>query len=229
MINLLHGDCLELMKNIPDGSIDMVLCDLPYGTTSCKWDSVIPFEPLWKQYHRACKENAAVVLFSQMPFSAKLYMSNQKEFRYEWIWEKSTPSGFLNSHKMPLKYHEQVFVFYRKLPCYNPQFSAGKKYKKTGDNKIRECYKEGVTRIAGNYQEKRFPSDVLFFGNPSWGNDKGLHPTQKPVALLEYLIKTYTNMRGGSSGQYNGKRFYWCCLCKYWKKFYRHRERRQVF
>ena len=122
-IQLLHGDCLELMKDIPDKSVDMVLCDLPYGVTQCKWDSVIPFEPLWESYHRVCKENAAIVLFSQMPFSAKLCMSNLKEFRYDICWEKTNPKGFLNANKMPLRSHEQLLVFYRKLPTYNPQRS----------------------------------------------------------------------------------------------------------
>ena len=126
MINLLQGDCLELMEYIPDKSIDMILCDLPYGTTRCKWDSIIPFEPLWEQYNRIIKDNGAIVLFSQMPFTGALVMSNLKMFRYEWIVEKSIATGFLNAKHMPLKCHENICIFYKKLPTYNPQMTKGK-------------------------------------------------------------------------------------------------------
>lgn len=180
------------MKDIPDKSIDMILCDLPYGTTRNKWDSVISFAELWGGYNRIIKENGAVVLFSQMPFTVALVNSNQKMFRYEWIWQKPQGSGFLNSHKMPLKAHENVCVFYKKSPTYNPQMKPGKPYSgkvsernlsstNYGDAKVR-------TPLAVNY-EGRFPTDVIEFQRDA----KGLHPTQKPVALLEYLIKTYTN------------------------------------
>ena len=128
MIKLLQGDCLELMKDIPDKSIDMVLCDPPFGTTRCKWDSIIPFEPLWEQYNRIIKDNGAIVLFSQMPFTAVLVMSNPKMFRYEWIAEKSIATGFLNAKRMPLKCHENICVFYKKLPTYNAQMTKGKPY-----------------------------------------------------------------------------------------------------
>lgn len=191
MINLMHGDCLELMKDIPDYSVDMVLCDLPYGTTQCKWDSVIPFEPLWEQYHRVCKENAAIVLFSQMPFSAKLYMSNPREFRYEWIWNKKLSTGFLNANRMPLKQHENIFVFYRKLPTYNPcmetrgkvrsKGTGGKESQNYGKVKERICHSNNVY----------YPTSIIAFSGAN--NSSKVHPTQKPVALLEYLIKTYTN------------------------------------
>lgn len=125
MYNLYEGDCLEVMKDIPSGSVNMVLCDLPYGTTRNKWDNVIPFAPLWEQYKRICKGNAAIVLFSQFPFTVSLVNSNPKMFRYEWIWQKSQGVGFLNANRMPLKIHENILVFYQKLPIYNPQKSAG--------------------------------------------------------------------------------------------------------
>ncbi len=122
---LLLGDCLERMKEIPGGSVDMVLCDLPYGMTQNKWDAVIPFEPLWEAYHRVCKPNAAIVLFSMMPFGARLILSNPREFRYEWIYEKTNPTGFLNAHKMPMRYHENILVFYKKLPRFNVIMRGG--------------------------------------------------------------------------------------------------------
>lgn len=122
VIDLKQGDCLELMKEIPNKSIDLILCDLPYGTTDCKWDTIIPFDKLWKQYNRIIKDNSAILLFSQMPFGANLIMSNTKMFRYEWIWEKpNTSAGFLNAKKMPLRKHENILVFYKHLPTYNPQ------------------------------------------------------------------------------------------------------------
>ncbi len=192
-MKLLQGDCLELMKEIPDGSVDMVLCDPPYGTTRNRWDVIIPFEPLWEQYHRICKKNAAVLLFGQPPFSALEITSNLKEFRYEWIYEKTNATGFLNANKMPLKAHESVLVFYNRLPTYNPQFSNGVAYKKTQGKRISENYRSFLSESTYKVKARRFPRDVLKISNPSWGNDRGLHPTQKPVALLEYLIRTYTN------------------------------------
>ena len=183
-----QGDCLELMKEIPDKSIDMILCDLPYGTTKNKWDSVIPLNKLWKQYERIIKDNGAIVLFSQMPFSAELVHSNLKLFKYEWIWQKDNGTGFLNAKKMPLKIHENILVFYKKLPLYNPQMRTGfKPYKcKQGRHSTNYgAYEQGhITESNG----ERYPIDIIEFKK-----DSGLHPTQKPVALLEYLIKTYTN------------------------------------
>ena len=188
MIDLRQGDCLELMKDIPDGSIDLILCDLPYGTTACKWDVVIPFDKLWEQYNRIIKENGAIVLFSQMPFTAELAHSNLKLFKYEWIWQKDNGTGFLNAKKMPLKIHENILVFYKKLPIYNPQMRTGfKPYKcKQGRHSTNYgSYEQGhITESNG----ERYPIDIIEFKK-----DSGLHPTQKPVALLEYLIKTYTN------------------------------------
>ena len=188
MIDIRQGDCLELMKDIPDTSIDMILCDLPYGTTKNKWDSVIPLNKLWKQYERIIKDNGAIVLFSQMPFSAELVHSNLKLFKYEWIWQKDNGTGFLNAKKMPLKIHENILVFYKKLPLYNPQMRTGfKPYKcKQGRHSTNYgAYEQGhITESNG----ERYPIDIIKFKK-----DSGLHPTQKPVELLEYLIKTYTN------------------------------------
>ena len=188
MIDIRQGDCLELMKDIPDTSIDMILCDLPYGTTKNKWDSVIPLNKLWKQYERMIKDNGAIVLFSQMPFSAELVHSNLKLFKYEWIWQKDNGTGFLNAKKMPLKVHENILVFYKKLPLYNPQMRTGfktYKCKQVRHSTNYGAYEQGhITESNG----ERYPIDIIKFKK-----DRGLHPTQKPVELLEYLIKTYTN------------------------------------
>lgn len=188
MIKLKCGDCLELMKNIPNKSIDMILCDLPYGTTQNKWDTVIPLNDLWNQYKRIIKDNGAIVLFSQPPFDKILACSNLKMFRYEWIWQKENSTGFLNAKKMPLKIHENILVFYKKLPTYNPQMRLGfKPYR---------CKQGRHTTNYGDYKRghltesngERYPIDIINFQR-----EVSLHPTQKPVALLEYLIKTYTN------------------------------------
>lgn len=190
---LYQGDCLELMKDIPDGSVDMVLADLPFGTTQNSWDSVVPLDPLWEQYHRICKKNAAILIFGQPPFSAVLMMSNMKELRYEWIYEKTNATGFLNAKKMPLKAHESVFVFYRKLPTYNPQLTEGHPYTRNDGERKSSNYREYMRQKHRVYDGRRYPRSVLKIGNCSWGGDRGFHPTQKPVALLEYLIHTYTN------------------------------------
>ena len=190
MIKLLQGDCLELMKKIPDKSIDMILCDPPFGTTSQnKWDSVIPFEPLWEQYKRIIKDNGAIVLFSQLPFASDLIQSNKKMFRYEWIWQKPNAVGFLNANRMPLRSHENILVFYKKLPTYNPQKTKGKPYKVKGGNRATTNYGtfNDYFRIE-NTTGDRYPVDIIKFSR-----EQGLHSTQKPVPLLEYLIKTYTN------------------------------------
>ena len=187
MIKLLQGDCLELMQSIPDGSVDMILCDLPYGITKCKWDSVIPFDALWEQYNRVIKDNGAIVLFAQGVFTHKLAMSNIAHYKYEWIWRKSFATGFLNSKRMPLRAHENILVFYKKPPTYNPQFTQGKPYK-TKNGALSPVYDENFASVETVSDGRRYPIDVLDFKI-----EKGLHPTQKPVALLEYLIKTYTN------------------------------------
>ena len=191
-IELYNGDCLELMKNIPDKSIDMILCDLPYGTTACKWDTVIPFEPLWEQYNRIIKDNGAIVLFGSEPFSSALRMNNIKDYRYDLIWEKNNAGNFQLAKKQFLKYHENISVFYKKQPTYNPQgiiklekpiiqSNKGKagKLGHLGSEKKRKVYSQEYTN---------YPKTILRFARPS----KPLHPTQKPVELLEYLIKTYT-------------------------------------
>lgn len=186
----MQGDCLELMKDIPDSSVDMVLCDLPYGTTANAWDNIIPFEPLWEQYRRITKPNAAIVLFSQMPFTAKLVMSNIKEFRYEWIWKKPNGTGFLNVNKMPLKAHENICIFYSALPTYKPQFRKGDLHIRGNVGGLSDNYGK-FTRTKGEFTDEYYPDDILQFD--SQPHSKEGHPTQKPVPLLEYLINTYTN------------------------------------
>lgn len=194
MTRLLHGDCLKLMSEIPNGSVDMVLCDLPYGITACKWDTIIPFEPLWAHYRRVCKKNAAIVLTASQPFTSALVMSNIGMFRYSMVWIKSTPTGYLNAKKMPLRAHEDVLVFYSKLPSYNPIMSTGH-VRKTALTVKRSCTKTGVYRtqkgVTSYDSTNRYPKSHILTST-----DKQrcvLHPTQKPVALMEYLIHTYTN------------------------------------
>ena len=191
-INLLHGDCLEVMKEIPDKSVDMILCDLPYGTTACKWDTIIPLEKLWMQYERIIKDNGAIVLTAQTPFDKVLGCSNLKLLRYEWLWIKEQGTGNLNANKMPLKQHENILVFYKKLPTYNPQKTKGKPYKIVREYNDNEIF--GKTGTKNGYITKnegeRYPTSTLYFNR---GLKDRCHPTQKPVALFEYLIKTYTN------------------------------------
>ena len=184
---LLLGDCLERMAEIPDGSVDMVMCDLPYGTTQNKWDSVIPLEPLWAEYWRVCKQSAPVVLTAAQPFTSVLVLSCLKHFKYDWVWQKEAGTGLLNAKKQPLRDHESVLVFYRSQCCYNPQFTQGKSYvaKKGGETSNYNPSGEVVTVNEGT----RCPKTVQFFQR-----DKNKeHPTQKPVALMEYLIRTYSN------------------------------------
>ena len=196
-IELWHGDCLELMKDIPDGSIDAIVCDLPYGTTACKWDTIIPFEPLWEQYRRIIKNNGAIVLTASQPFTSALVMSNTKMFKYTWTWVKNKKTGFLNAKKQPLRQVEDVVVFYSKQPTYIPQKTQGHKpvnsyTKHTSDGTTMGKTKVGIT---GGGQTDRYPSNVLTIpvvNNDNSNGDK-FHPTQKPVELFEYLIKTYTN------------------------------------
>lgn len=192
---LLQGDCLELMNRIPDSSIDMVLSDLPYGTTRCRWDAPINLQELWEQYRRVVKENGAIALFSAQPFTTELIGSNKAMYRYEWIWRKTQPSGFMNAKKMPLRAHENIEIFYRKPPTYNPQMTHGHQRKTATAYGTREsdgssCY----GREERNYtydSTDRYPVDVLQYSTGD--KSKRLHPTQKPVDLLEYLVKTYTN------------------------------------
>jgi len=188
---ILLGDCLELMKDIPSGSIDMTICDLPYGTTACKWDTIIPFDKLWEQYERIIKPNGAIVLTASQPFTSALIMSNPKLFRYEWIWEKTLFSNFALVKKQPAKLHENVLIFYKKQPTYNPKMQVGKPYfdkpRKRTMGVINDAI--GMKKAIQNKGE-RYPSSVQKFSN---GNNGTIHPTQKPIELFEYLIKTYTN------------------------------------
>lgn len=192
---LLQGDCLERMKEIPDGSVDMILCDLPYGTTACKWDAIIPFVPLWEQYQRICKPDTAIVLTASQPFTSALVMSNAKAFRHEWIWEKSKASNFLLARKQPLKAHESALTFCYGTPPYYPQKTPGKPFKGAGRSK-----KGSKTDLVNDVpnptfrndnQGDRFPRSVQYFVTAE--NEGCLHPTQKPIALMEYLVRTYTN------------------------------------
>ena len=196
MINKIHlGDCLGLMKLIPDGSIDMILCDLPYGTTKNKWDIVIPFEPLWAQYKRITKPNANIVLTSAQPFTTDLINSNRKMFRYDLIWYKALGTGFLNAKKMPMRNHEHIAVFYKKLGCYNPQMGFGKR--KTGIRKNDRnggCYNDfNQNRIEKFDDEgKRYPQSVIDITNGDRTTESD-HSTQKPSILFRHLIRTYSN------------------------------------
>ena len=191
MIDLRQGDCLELMKDIPDKSIDMILCDLPYGTTQNKWDSVIPLDELWREYKRIIKDNGVIVLTSQGIFTAKLILSNEKWFKYKWVWEKSKATNFLNAKKQPLRKHEDICVFYNKQPKYNPQMTEGEPYDKgIRKNQLTGSYGE-FNPVHVKSEGKRYPTDVVYFKTAE-SEGKVYHSTQKPVELLEYLIKTYT-------------------------------------
>ncbi|MFH0969653.1 MAG: site-specific DNA-methyltransferase [Patescibacteria group bacterium] len=189
---VIKGDCLDIMKEIPAKSIGMILCDLPYGTTQNHWDSLIPLDRLWEQYERIIEDNGAIVLTSQGLFTAQLMLSNQKLFKYKLTWVKSKPTNFLNAKKQPLRKHEDICIFYKKQPDYNPQMSAGEPYNKGfrkdqltgsyGDFKTVEVKSDG----------KRYPTDVIYFKTAE-SEGKVFHPTQKPVELGRYLIRTFTN------------------------------------
>ena len=191
------GDCLELMpKLVDDKSIDLIFCDLPYGTTRCKWDSVIDLPKLWSEYERVIKDNGAILLFAQTPFDKVLGVSNLKLLKYEWVWEKTQATGHLNAKKIPMKAHENILVFYKKLPTYNPQKTNGHKpinsytkYIKTQNNT--EIYGEMKREISGGGETDRYPRSVITFASDK--QTSCLHPTQKPLSLIEYMIKTYTN------------------------------------
>ena len=186
-IELWHGDCLELMKNIPDGSVDLVLTDLPYGTTACKWDSVIPFEPMWEQLNRIIKPNGAICLFGSEPFSSALRMSNIKNYKYDWIWEKEQGTNQFLCKKQPLRKTENISVFYEKQARYTPQMSRAPGYVV---DRVIGCELFGKPRkIKTNNEGCRYPVNILRYNREL---TKRYHSTQKPVKLLEYLIKTYT-------------------------------------
>jgi len=180
------------MPEIPDKSIDMILADPPYGTTACKWDSIIPLEPMWKQLKRVIKKNGAIVMTASQPFTTILISSNMKMFKYEWVWMKSKATGFLDAKKRPLNNHENICVFYKKQPTYNPQMIKANKIYKRGfiKRKKSECYGKEKD-FKQNEIGFRYPKRIIGIGNANTRNI--VHPTQKPVALMEYLIKTYTN------------------------------------
>ena len=193
---ILLGDCLELMKDIPNGSIDMILCDLPYGTTACKWDVIIPFEPLWEQYKRIIKDRGAIVLFGSEPFSSYLRMSNIKQYKYDWKWDKVVGSNFVQAKKQPLRIYEDICVFYKKQPTYNPIMEERKKENERPSNKPALNNINGITSIkCPTIGKMKYPVNKIEINRMSkeLNSSRIIHPTQKPVALLEYLIKTYTN------------------------------------
>jgi DNA modification methylase len=193
MIDLIKGDCLEVMRSIPDGSIDAIITDPPYGTTACKWDSVIDFDLMWEQLNRIIKPNGAIVLFGSEPFSSALRMSNIKNYKYDWVWNKDRPSGHLNAKKQPMRDVENISIFYKKQCLYNPIMTIGKKSNSIGTAindvacKNNSLY-GGFKRVNREGNEK-YPRQILKYSRPH----PPIHPTQKPIALMEYLIKTYTN------------------------------------
>ena len=190
-MQLLQGDCLELMKDIPAGSVDLILCDPPYGTTDCSWDSVLPFDQLWEQYDRILKPDGVVVLFSAQPFTTKLIHSNSKNFRYCWYWLKNQPTGFTYARYQPMRKVEDICVFYRKHGTYNPQGIQkilNAKPKRKREPKGDHIYHMDTLSKEYTPRFTNWPKNVLQFNT-----ERGYHPTQKPVPLLEYLVKTYTN------------------------------------
>lgn len=194
-VELYSGDCLvEMDKLIERGvKVDAIITDPPYGTTACKWDSIIPFEPMWERLNKLIKTNGAIVLFGSEPFSSALRMSNIKNYKYDWVWEKSKPSNFLNCKKQPMRKYENVSVFYYKQCCYNPQglvYGEFNNNRPSKDKKVKGGYIYGEEKQIGFSKAKGYPTNKLKFSNP---NNNLSHPTQKPVALMEYLIKTYTN------------------------------------
>lgn len=195
--SVIHGDCLEVMKHIPDGSIDMILCDLPYGTTQNQKDVVIPLDKLWKEYERIIKENGAIVLFAQGLFYVDLINSKRKLFRYDLIWDKHLTSGFLNANRMPLRVHEQIAVFYKKLPTYNPQYTSGKPLHSKGKTYMDKEHKNSnygafeMTDDSRAGSTQKHPKSILSFQKPH--PSVAQHRTEKSIDCLEWLIRTYTN------------------------------------
>ena len=197
---ILLGDCFDLMPNIPNKSIDLIFADLPYGTTKCKWDSILPLNKLWEQYNRIIKDNGCILLFAQTPFDKVLGCSNLDMLKYEWIWEKTQATGFYNAKKMPMKSHENILVFYKKTPTYNPQKTIGHKpinsYTKKAEiqNKT-QIYGKTTKTISGGGETDRYPRSIQVFSSDKQKNklNGDIHPTQKPLKLIEYFINTYTN------------------------------------
>lgn len=198
-IKLLHGDCLELMKDIPDKSIDCIICDLPYQVTACKWDVMLPFDKLWEHYERIIKDNGAIILFGREPFTSMMIMSNLKLFRQKLTWLKTRPTNVMNAKKQFMNWTEDIVIFYKKLPVFNPQMRTDGKFTSA---KIQRNNTDRSKGVFGKTGEKKdyvhesngvffYPKSVLEFSNVN--QHKNIHPTQKPVELIEYLIKTYTN------------------------------------
>jgi site-specific DNA-methyltransferase (adenine-specific) len=194
LIKLYEGDCLEIMPTLLDKSIDMILCDLPYGTTACKWDTIIPFELLWAQYKRLIKDNGAIVLTASQPFTSALVMSNPGWFKYCWVWSKVRVTGHLDAKREPLKEHEDVCIFYKNQCTYNPQMVTGESHvrgpwgkRKNGNCEVYAPFKDDST--CQNISNEYYPKTIIEFRSEM----QSIHPTQKPVALFEYLIRTYTN------------------------------------
>lgn len=195
MLNqIINADCFDVFPDVPDGSIDMIFCDLPYGTTRSPWDSVLPFERLWPEYERMIKDNGAIVLFAKAPFDKALAASNMRLFRYEWIWEKNKATGHLNRSLMPLQAHENILVFYKRPPTYNPQMSQGHKPMNAATNNHKSSvYGGGVPWSNEAGSTERYPRSVLYYPVVNNDDPERIHQNQKPVELCEYLIKTYTN------------------------------------
>jgi site-specific DNA-methyltransferase (adenine-specific) len=189
---LINDCCLNALPKLEDNSVDLVLVDLPYGTTQCKWDQIIPLEALWKEYNRVAKQNAAMIFTASQPFTSVLISSNIKNFKYCWVWEKSKATGYLNAKKMPMRAHEDVCVFYRKPPVYNPQMWQGSPYNKGQAHRPTDVYGKQVSVLVKNDTGLRYPRTVQYFKTAE-SEGKALHPTQKPVALMQYLIETYSN------------------------------------
>jgi site-specific DNA-methyltransferase (adenine-specific) len=188
---LFMGDCLEILPEVPTGNVDMILCDLPYGTTDCAWDKRVDMDRLWTEYRRVAKPNAAVVLTAQQPFATDLINASRKWFRYEIIWEKTIALGFLNARKMPMRAHENILVFYCALPTYNPQMTEGKPYRKRGSGSKAAKIYHSATQVAKDNKGTRYPRSVQ-----RWAQERRTgHPTEKPQAMFEWLIRTYTYPR----------------------------------
>ena len=190
MADLYHGDCLEVMAGLPDASVDMILCDLPYGTTACKWDTVIPFEPLWAQYRRIAKRNAAIVLTATQPFASALVMSGARDFRHQWVWDRvGKVTGHMNANRAPMRRHELVLVFGAAAPSYYPIKTKANMVKATASRGANQIY-GGIRKSVPYQSDERYPVDLLAIRADD--SRRRVHPTQKPVALMEYLIRTYT-------------------------------------